>query len=156
MRIIFYIRKLNHCHTHQFFDVIHVFTYYRAFQSYTELQKKKKRPHVPLFVKNMHESNDWWKLPKRQQKCQNLTVFFRQLAIWPFLIKKLSQQSISHNLTMSQHISQEMIPENTENLTGYHHQWPGSVTNNTQLCMPCNSVKLIHFIKSSWFWYFNL
>ena len=51
---------------------------------------------------------------------KNLTLllsFSGRLATWPFLVKKLSQQYISHNLTMSQCISSETIPNDMENLT---------------------------------------
>ena len=48
-----------------------------------------------------------------------LLSFSSKLAMWPFFVKKkLSQQYISHNLTMSQHISLETIPNEVENLTG--------------------------------------
>jgi hypothetical protein len=45
-----------------------------------------------------------------------------------FFLKKLSQQSVSHNLTMSQHILPEIIPDDVKNLAGCHHQQAGSIS----------------------------
>ena len=47
-----------------------------------------------------------------------LTVLFRQVGHVTISRKKLSQQYISHNLTMRQCISSETIPNDAENLAG--------------------------------------
>ena len=50
-----------------------------------------------------------------------LLSFSGKLATWPIFAKKLSKQSVSHNLTTSQGIWPETTPVDAENLTGLNY-----------------------------------